>query len=149
MKALSLMIECRLSKNQYQILSQTSREKHCKLYPHYGDVLKAKKNVTSDDSELTLTESKAFVSFQAFLDHTVNRIMLRQSEDIKSLSSEKARHLILICKWGYGGTSGQSNYEQRFNDADCVTDTSIFFTSFVHLETLSIDKKKTNCKIIV
>ena len=44
--ALSLLIESRLSKNQYLILRQTSKGKNCKLFPPYSNVLQAKKTTT-------------------------------------------------------------------------------------------------------
>jgi len=76
---------------------------------------------------------------------------LTQSEVIKSLPSEKVCNLILICKWGCDGTSGQCSYKQKFNDGDRGTndDASIFFISLVPLELSSTVDKEMNSKVIV
>lgn len=39
-------------------------------------------------------------------------------------------NLTLTCKWGFDGSSGQSEYKQRFQDVS-LSDCSIFFTSLV------------------
>lgn len=39
----------------------------------------------------------------------------------------------LICKWGCDGSSGQSEYKQKFNEEN-NSDANIFLTSFVPLQ---------------
>lgn len=38
--------------------------------------------------------------------------------------------LILVSKWGFDGTSGQSQYKQKFSNTDS-TDSNIFLSSLV------------------
>lgn len=45
-EALALLVENHLSKGQYSAIRSVIREKDCKLFPRYSDVLNAKKNVT-------------------------------------------------------------------------------------------------------
>lgn len=147
-EALSLLIETRLSKHQYQLLQQTSRGKKCKLFPHYSNVLQAKKRCYPKDTEITITESKASVTLQALLDHTVDRILSIQAEAVEALPSDTVCNLELKCKWGCDGTSSQRNYKQKFIDGECNDDSKIFFTSLVPLE-LSFVNQESSVKNVV
>lgn len=111
--ALALLVEIKLSKSQYQGLRSVSIENNCKLYiyilynPPYKSVLEAKQKCYPSKSEITVTESSAQIKLQSLLNHIAERILLTQSDVIKSLTSDKVRQLDLICKWGCDGTSGQ------------------------------------------
>jgi len=147
--ALSLVIEQKLSKIQYQGLRTISKENNCNLYPPYKEVLEAKRKCYPPKSSITITECSAEVKLQFLLDHTAERILLTQMEVIKSLASENVRNLNLICKWGCDGSSGQSMYKQKFSDDDgSKSDSNIFFTSLVPLQLVSINQV-TNAEIIV
>lgn len=148
-KALSLLIEQKLSRSQYEGLRNISLENNCKLYPSYKNVLIAKRKCYPDKLSITVTECSAEIKLQALLDHTVGRILSTQMDVIKSLSSEKLSNLNLICKWGCDGSSGQSIYKQKFSDDDgSKSDANIFLTSFVPLQLIS-ENEVTNAKIIV
>ncbi|KAK4883413.1 hypothetical protein RN001_006732 [Aquatica leii] len=135
-EALSLVVEGKMSKSQYQLIRSVSVQKNCKLYPPYKCVLDAKKKCYPKKSEISVTESGATVRLQALLNHTAERLLIVQSDVIKSLSeNEIGINLELICKWGCDGTSGQSTYKQKFSDGDGnKTDANIFFISLVPLQ---------------
>jgi len=114
--AVSLIVECKLSKSQYLSLRNVSMENDCFLYPAYKCVYQAKLRCYPPKSDISITESKAEVGVLALLDHTINRILSIQKEVIQTLSAEILENLTLICKWGCDGTSGHSRYKQKFSD---------------------------------
>jgi len=62
------------------------------------------------------------------LDHTVQQIF--QSIKNSTEYDFKNKTVILISKWGLGGSLGQVQYKQKFHD-DVQIDSDIFLTSFV------------------
>lgn len=132
-EALSLIVEGKMTKGQYQLIRSVSVNKNCKLYPPYGFVLDSKKKCYPAKSEISVTESGATVGLQALLNHTAERILMVQSDVIRSLPENKVGNLELICKWGCDGTSGQSTYKQKFSDGN-KSDANIFFISLVPLQ---------------
>lgn len=146
-EALSLLVECKLSKSQYKTIRSVSIAKNSKLYPSYEQVQKAKEKCYPEG--IVATESGASVSLQALLNHTTERIIMSQSEVIKSLCEKSVADFDLICKWGCDGTSGQSAYKQKFSDAGSTSsDENIFFISLVPLQLVHVNKE-TNTEIIV
>lgn len=148
-EALSLLIESKLSKNMYNNIRATSISHNCKLYPSYKHVLNAKKECYPAPVDMRITESCAEVKLQALLDHTVQRILLVQTDVICSLVDD-VYDMDLICKWGCDGTSGQSTFKQKFEDDDqgSKTDENIFFVSIVPLQLLCF-KKSTLKEIVI
>lgn len=68
------------------------------------------------------------------MDHTIRRIIEAHHEYIsKALSDHVSEDLILIGKWGFDGTTGQSEYKQKFKDGS-ADDGSLFVTSYVPLQ---------------
>lgn len=148
-EAVSLIMEQKLSRSQYQGLRNLSVKKKCKLYPSYKLVLKAKRDCYPEKNSISICETSAEVKLQSLLNHTINRILKIQMDVIKTLTREQLSNLNLICKWGCDGSSGLSMYKQKFSDDDeSKSDASIFFTSLVPLQLISIDKN-TSEKIIV
>lgn len=68
---------------------------------------------------------------QALLDHTARRILQTQVEVIKSLPQDKVENLTLIFKWGCDGSSGHSNYKQKYTDCH-QSDSNIFLDPGYH-----------------
>lgn len=146
-EALSLLVECKLSKFQYNTLRSANVEKKSTFFPSYDKVKGSKKKCYPQG--IFATESGASVPLQALLDHTAERIIMLQSDAIKSLCEKGIIDFNLICKWGCDGTSGQSAYKQKFSDASNITtDENIFFISLVPLQLANIDKE-TNSEVIV
>ncbi|KMQ84811.1 hypothetical protein RF55_17077 [Lasius niger] len=134
--ALSVVVEAKLTKNQYSVIRQSMKEHHCNLYPPYDKVSQAKVRCYPPRSDVTITETSAEVKLQALLNHTTERILLVQNDVIKSLLQKTVEHMNLICKWGYDGSSGQSDYKQKFADENS-SDGNVFLTSLVPLQLLS------------
>lgn len=98
-KALSVLVKHKFSKRTYQEIRKVDRENHCKLYSSYNNnVLKAKKRCYPLRTSITITEISAEVKLQAFIDHTINRILFLQKEVIGTLTVDNVKNMYLICK---------------------------------------------------
>lgn len=64
------------------------------------------------------------------LDHTILRLLEAQKEVTEVQKSENLSNLYLISKWGFDGSSSQSEYKQTF-DEEFQSDASIFLTSYL------------------
>ncbi|KAJ4431291.1 hypothetical protein ANN_19888 [Periplaneta americana] len=78
---------------------------------------------------ITLSETAAEVNLQALLDHTASRLLEAQ-KDVFHNAVQNSLKLILICKWGFDGST-QSEYKQTFSSESGCTDSNVFLSSFV------------------
>lgn len=80
-------------------------------------------------ANVQVQESCSKVGLQELLDHTVTRILMTKTEnEVTELPNE----LQMFSKWGCDGSSGHSEYHQKFTDPnDC--DKYMFLTSLVPL----------------
>lgn len=142
--ALVHFVDAKLTKQQYKDLRISLKKKKFNAYPSYEKLSAAKKRCYPSD--ITVNETLAEVKLQSLLDHTCDRILKVQEEVINSLPSEVLTNLKLICKWGCDGSSGHSEYKQKFTNEDC-SDGSMFLTSLVPLQILGSDN--SNKEIII
>ena len=113
-EALALMLDCRMSRADYQTIRQGALDKGCMLYPAYNYIVKAKNDYISDSGVVT-SDYSASVNLQGIMDHTANRIWKVMD---KSKLPEPCNTLLLISKVGFDGSTGQSVYKQRPEDED-------------------------------
>jgi hypothetical protein len=102
---------------------------------------KQKKKFYPDN--LHVSESKCSVLMQSLLDHRVRRIF--EIETVKSMHiKENINHFEMLYKWGYDGSSGQTQYKQNFkNDATSyITDNNLFMFSLVLIQLRCLIKEK-------
>lgn len=132
-KALSLIIEGKTSKTQYNLMRSTSLQKNCILYPAYKYILQSKNECYPNESFIKITENAATVELQGLLNYTLKRILTVQKEVIESLPDESLNELTFIIKWGCDGSSGQSNYKPNFIDTETCDD-NIFLILLVPLQ---------------
>lgn len=83
-------------------------------------------------TDIRVTESSAEINLQSLLDHTSNRIVESQMPVFDSLP-ESEKEFVLIGKWGFDGSTGHSEYKQKFSDSE-IDDSSLFVTSYVPLQ---------------
>ncbi|XP_072022020.1 LOW QUALITY PROTEIN: uncharacterized protein [Amphiura filiformis] len=133
-EALSLLIETDMTKQSYQTVRLAAKSKHADIYPPYNDVLDAKKACYPDN--ISVTEDSAKVPIQSLLDHTTLRIIQQEKEKItqviENLEEDEQLNCDLVCKWGFDGSSGQSEYKQK--SAGTLDDSSMFCTTLVPLQ---------------
>lgn len=144
-EALSVIVEAKLTKHQYNVIRNSMKKHNCHLYPSYDAIREAKASCYPPRSSISVTESSAEVKLQDLLDHTCKRIIVSQ-EVLKSGHIDKLTNAELICKWGCDGSSGQGVYKQKFQD-DNNSDANIFLTSLVPLQ-LTFFESESGCKVL-
>ena len=133
-QAVSLLIEGKFTRFQYALLKKQAEDCNCFMYPSYDKVLQAKKNCYPEN--ISVSEGIAEVPLQSLLNHTGQRLIHLQRDVLKSLIStnlvykKDVLNLLLELKLGFDGSSGQSEYKQRFQDVTL----SDFFTSTVPIK---------------
>ena len=120
-EALALILSGNLTQHSYQLL----RNK-LKNLPSYKEIFAAKLAAMPD--KRTITEPFCEVDLQSLLDHTISRILL-----YAKINYDSNRELILFCKYGFDGSSGHSQYKQKWNTPE-LKDSSLFITAVVPIE---------------
>lgn len=141
-EALAMIIDAKLSRDQYLII----RSKDPKKFPSYKIIQEAKKQCYPHRESIVVTNTSAEVTLQSLLDHTAIRLIEVQKEVMQVLS-ENLKHIFLISKWGFDGSSGHSEYKQRMGDEE-QSDASMFLTSMVPIQLRNDKFKKDNTKIL-
>lgn len=103
------------------------------IYPSYSVLMKAREKCIPSEEFISVTESTSEVKLQALLDHTAKRLVVLQDEALLTIPETELIDLELISKWGFDGSSGQSNYKQGSADKQ-FDDSSIFITSLVPIQ---------------
>lgn len=132
-EAVSLIVEAKLSKHQYLLIRREAKIRNCDIYPNYNKVLEAKKRCYPSHEAFIVTETMAEIRLQALLDHTSTRLHELQTPVLLTLDDDQLKNLILLVKWGYDGSTGHSQYKQRFEEAG-LGDGDLFLTSLVPLQ---------------
>lgn len=141
-EALSLILDLSLSKEQYTVIRNSAKLKGADIYPSYNQVRNAKGNCRPDSDSIQVTETMAQVSLQGVLNHTAKRIVHLQRECIiADMGGEFTRTLEanLVCSWGFDGSSGHSDYAQKFISAGSqgCHDNNLFATTLIPLRLIS------------
>lgn len=132
-KALSTILSLKMSKWQYNTLRTIIQTENIDLFPSYYSIQNAKKECYPPENDIIITETSARIKLQALLDLTANRLL----KDIKI--KDEYTKLTLESKWGFDGSSNQSNYKQSFS-AQYDDDSSIFMASLVPIRLISEDQ---------
>ena len=147
-QALAHMLDCRLSKNSYQLARNTFVEMKNPGYPPYNIVVEAIKLCYPEN--ISVMGHVAKVLFQSLCNHTAERLCKYLVEVIDSLSCVEHGKFILYFKYGSDGSSSQSNYKQKFIDEDGnpIDDSSVYVTSFVPLQLVTVTENGNVSKVI-
>ncbi|XP_036148284.1 uncharacterized protein LOC118647442 [Monomorium pharaonis] len=130
-QALSLLIRGKLTKSQYNLIRLGAKEMGSDLYPSYKRILEAKKQCYPNG--ITVTDDSAEVSLQSLLNHTASRL-LQTCETVLISLGTSVQKLELIVKWGFDGSSGQSQYKQNASSGLKSSDHNLFATWLVPLQ---------------
>lgn len=133
-EALALYMDMGLSRSKYLILRQFNKNKKIsnEATPSYHEILKAKKDCYPYG--ICINSESASINIQSLLNHTVLRIISTIDEVSKSNLNNKK--IILKCKWGMDGSSGQQQYKLP---GPCTG--SVFLVMMVPLEMVSEEDK--------
>ena len=108
-EALALFLDLKLTKHQYSELRLGAIKKGSNLYPAYHHITAAKMDCLPSKDTITITPISAEVQLQSLLDHTAERLL--QSITGNELKKYGNTKVILFCKWGCDGSSGQKQYK--------------------------------------
>lgn len=140
-EALAMILDANLTKAQYINIRNGARLRHSNLYPSYQNVLTAKKDCYPNCNAITVTETSIEIKLQDLLDHTTSRIIDANINKFLALSDCELQSITLTVKWGFDGSSGHSEFKQKFNfDDGTKTDSNMFVTSIVPVCAKSGDK---------
>lgn len=135
-EALALYVDGRYTKNSYILMQSGAKSRNANIYPSYNVLREAKKRCYPEKSSMSATDVSAEVGLQALVDHTVRRIVEVQKEVItKAITESSIRTFNMTYKWGCDGSSGHSNYKQKFSESDeNKTDEYLFAVCLVPLQ---------------
>ncbi|XP_039233158.1 uncharacterized protein LOC120322169 [Drosophila yakuba] len=141
-EVISLLMETAMSKNQYLLIRNFVNSKiSFDFFPCYKRILNSKKKRYPEN--ISVDESHAEVELQSLLDNTASSILELQANVVETVNDDSIENLVLIGKWGFDGSTGHSEYKQKFSNND-LDDKSLFVTSYVPLQLIS----KSGNKII-
>ena len=128
----ALILDCRLSRQDFQTIREGAKRRNVDLYPAYNHVLKAKDDCIPSKG-ITATDYTAAVDLQDLVDHTARRIIEACDLTCPDFSTVTMTH-----KVGFDGSTGQSVYKQTTSE-DCdresiSTEESLFLTCLVPLD---------------
>lgn len=139
-EALALYIDTKLTSHGYKLNRKKSISIGHYMYPSFYSLRKAKQECCPANEFINIDETSASITLQAILDHTVVRLL--QTIDPSTQKLVEGKSLTLISKWGCDGSSGHSQYKQRFQKQG-VTDEFLFLISFVPLKLYITDHTQT------
>ena len=120
-EALGYLLDNNMSKRNYQNMRLLVKSRGADIFPSYNDVLAAKSKCRPNQQYITISDNSAEVSLQGLLDHTTERIFQLQEKPIlQFIEQSKAKDIetVLICSWGFDGSSGHSAYKQKYDNRD-------------------------------
>lgn len=139
-EALALMVDAKLTKNQYNRIRWTAKSHNANIYPSYRQIQMAKAKCYPENSSIEISSSGAKVGLQSLLNHTIERLC--ETDEVKNNIESTDTELELISKYGMDGSSGQSQYKQIFRNenGEIQSDASVMMTSIVPLQLKSKEK---------
>jgi len=136
-EGLALMVLSDLSQRAYKNIRTTAKDHNANIYPSQENILQARNDCYPD--LISIEDWKAEIPVQELLNHTCFRLLHLDSikEELAKLKlkNDSKIHCILNCKWGFDGSSGQSQYKQRFSSTEeNFSDSNLFSTTLVPLD---------------
>lgn len=128
-EALSFIISNNFTKHQYEAIYKGAKLHNCNLYPNYKEIVNAKK--AAYPCGIEVSEKSCEIPLQSLLQHTTSRLL--EALQLPLSSNEEENKFILMCKYGFDGSSGQSTYKQAWSE-DNLNDQSLFTTSIAPLQ---------------
>lgn len=142
-EALAFLLDKSLSKDVYTSMRLETKSCGADVWPTYNKVREAKSVCRPPKETIKIEENKAEVSLQALLNHTAERLVILQREVIlQSMENMKSKlmEVVLLCSWGFDGSSGHSEYKQNYKEIGVdlnISDANLFATSLIPLRLLN------------
>jgi len=134
-EALAFLFDNNLTKDQYFNIRRESINRNADIFPPYYLLQQSKARCRPQD--IVIKEQVAEVPLQSILDHTSARIVKLQADVLKSISHEEGCiKAELVASYGFDGSTGQANYNQRQSESMLPPDaeSSLFVTSMTPLQ---------------
>ena len=132
-EALALIMDCWLSKADYQTICIGAVFNGNNLYPTYNEV-REEKDLCIPHCGIQTTDYSASVDLQSLIDHTTYRLFKILNKSVKA--AEKSI-LVFIHKVGFDGSTGQSLYKTSTEDKisiSYVEEQSLFLSCIVPIK---------------
>ncbi|CAI6363407.1 unnamed protein product [Macrosiphum euphorbiae] len=149
-EALALIIDAKLTKFSYSMLRKGSKQRKADIYPSYNKIKESKIKCYPDNSKVN--EYGASIPLQNLVNHTAKRLL--ESLNISDQNLNESKNLHLHFKWGCDGSSGHSEYHQKFIETEVESgivsmnekcDGNLFLFSLVPLQ---LEGSKNNSDFI-
>lgn len=127
-QALAIFVDAKLTKRSYNLIRGPVKS----IYPSYYRIQAEKSRCYPLKSSIICSEESCQVNLQALLDKTTSRLISRFEVKVRELTAKGQREFNLILKWGCDGSSGMSEYKQRFFNPHS-NDSHVFLTAIVPL----------------
>ena len=137
-QAVAYILDCKLSKNDYQLSRNNFVEIDNEGFPPYYKVLEAKKACYPEN--ISIKGHQAKVLLQSLCNHTAEQLCKYLDVVINQLSRNEYENLKLYFKYGSDGSSSQSNYKQQFigDNGDSIDDSSVYVSSLVPIQLVTV-----------
>ncbi|CAG4930536.1 unnamed protein product [Colias eurytheme] len=133
-KALCLIIDRKLSVEDYISIRKGAKSRGSNIYPPYYKIQMVKK-LCYPDVDIQISEREATVPLLDLVMHTFRRIIDVCDQKISEYCKQKkigTLHCVFEASWGFDGTTGQSAYKQSFSDGD-DDEHCLFATTYIPL----------------
>ncbi|CAH1963231.1 unnamed protein product [Acanthoscelides obtectus] len=131
-EALALMVDLDISVRKYLLLRSVINGKAQNCLARYKELQKTKNAIIP--SQFIITEISAEVDLQELLQKTAESILETMNFE------ERDCRIKVICKWGFDGSSGHSQYKQKFSDLE----NTVEFLFLVAMTPLRLIDRETN-----
>lgn len=139
-EAVNFIMDSNLTSQVYQGIRLACKTKGAELFPTYRHVGTAK--LLTYPKTIQVNQTGAQIPLQSLLNHTAERILDLSKHIIRRIKPTTGRLKVnLSVKWGYDGSSGSSEWRQRFL-TDSIrdnTDADLFCTALIPLSVKNSD----------
>jgi len=143
-ESLELLLNCQLSKYQYDTIRLGVNSKSSKLFPCYALVKQAKQQCRPKTG-ITVTETRAKVELFALVNHTISRIfkLIKTELEATLMDYKGQKGCEFVCSYGFDASTGQKNYKMNYQDPSLGpnSDSSLFVATLIPLRLVSEDGK--------
>lgn len=139
-EALAHYVDTKMTTHAYKLTRKRAINVGHYIFPSFHSLKRSKQSCYPPDETIAISETFAEIKLQGILDHTAQRLCKAQEEVFKRLLPGDS--YTLVSKWGCDGSSGHSNYKQKFQTVEC-NDEFLFIISFVPLKIEENNENKT------
>jgi hypothetical protein len=121
-------VNAKLGKYLYQLITSSAKQQKPNTCPSHNNITEAKQRCYSSKESFTVTE----VKLQDHLDHTVLRIVQTYEVVLARVAGRNIQKILLVFRWGFDGSTGHSEFKQRFSGD--YSNSDLFQTSLVPVQ---------------